>query len=767
MMPSRDLPAEPSGLRVGLGALKWSFRLLLALIVMGVPRSYGASGTVPDDFATIQGALDQAGPGDLIQVKDSPGSYFEKIEFVNGGSAALGFVRLEAFPGHVPVLDGNGVPGSNMVLMDSKSYVRIYGFVIRNNLGVADGSGIRVIGSGSHIEIQGNTIHDIRGTDAMGITVYGTSPAVSISNLVIDGNVIYDCEPAHSEALTLNGNVENFVVANNLIRDVNNIGIDFIGGETDINPDPAKVARNGVCRFNQVYRANSDYEGGYAAGIYVDGGRDIIIENNIVSGCDLGIEIGAENRGSDAAGMVVRNNIVFRNEKVGIVFGGYDASVGRTRDCSFLGNTCIMNDTLGEGLGELWIQYAGNNVIRNNIFYSTNQNVLLYSEDGNVNNTLDYNLWYAPGGTNRAEFTWQGTSYGSFDEYLTGTGQGANSLFSDPLLRDGPNDDFHLTDSSPAVDRGEPGFVPGADEVDMDGQERVSGGRVDMGADELAPSACTADAVVDPSSQEACPGDSLRFDGTGSSVSNCVGGEADYTWLLDGFELPGEDSPVLSLPAPSASGAVSLMVACSTDSRCSDIVDVPVAVFPPPAEPLVEPVDPEMCPGESIDLTLTNSGDYASFEWTTDPPGLPGDHATTPIVTGRDVGARYMVTVRSAEGCTAQAAVTIRALPDSVPPSLGNFLTLTKPGVNDIELQWADLTVPVSDYRIPVLEGDADRDGMRDAVPDAGHLEAAPFFTVAPGAQTYTDTDGITRESFVVFYKIRATSLCTQTPGPF
>ena len=61
------------------------------------------------------------------------------------------------------------------------------------------------------------------------------------------------------------------------------------------------------------------------------------------------------------------------------------------KDSAFLNNTCYGNDTLGVGLGELWIQYAENNVVRNNIFFAAGQNVLLYSEPGNVGNTLDYN----------------------------------------------------------------------------------------------------------------------------------------------------------------------------------------------------------------------------------------------------------------------------------------------------------------------------------------------------------------------------------------
>ena len=103
-----------------------------------------------------------------------------------------------------------------------------------------------------------------------------------------------------------------------------------------------------MVRGNTVLRANSSYGGGYAAGIYVDGGRDIVIENNVVAECDLGIEIGAENAAITTENVTVRNNVVSRNEKAGIVFGGYDEAVGRVESCMFLGNTLWENNTVGE-----------------------------------------------------------------------------------------------------------------------------------------------------------------------------------------------------------------------------------------------------------------------------------------------------------------------------------------------------------------------------------------------------------------------------------
>jgi hypothetical protein len=381
-------------------------RLVVVLVLLA--RAAGATVyTVAEsggDFSIIQDALDVAVAGDTIQVREKATPYFEKLVFPQSGSAGGGYITLEAFPGEQPVVDGTGVPGDSMVLIENRSYVKVIGLELQNNLGVTDGSGVRILGAGSHIEVRDNRIHDMRGTNAMGITVYATETQ-AISDLVIDGNEIHDCEPAPSEALTLNGNVDGFTVTNNVVRDVNNIGIDFIGGETDIQPDPSKVARNGVCRGNRVTRARSIYGGGFAGGIYVDGGRDIVIERNVVTESDLGLEVGAENPGIVTRNIAVRDNVLYANDKVCIVFGGFQASVGRVRDSSFTNNTCYQNDTLAAGFGELWIQYAEDNTVRNNVFYATAQNLLLVSEGGSVNNDLDYNLWFAAAGPAAARFS--------------------------------------------------------------------------------------------------------------------------------------------------------------------------------------------------------------------------------------------------------------------------------------------------------------------------------------------------------------------------
>lgn len=448
-----------------------------AIFVVAPGGSNANLGSVEAPFATIQHALNVAArPGDIVRVRG--GVYREKIVMPASGTAEAP-ITLESFPGERAVLSGKGVRGANMILLQNVSFVRIQGLEITDNRNVRDGSGIRLVGASTGVELRGNVIHDMRGRDAMGITVYGTSTDAPISKLVVDGNVIYRCDPARSEALTLNGNVTDFVVSNNLVRDVNNIGIDIIGGEGAINP--VFGARNGVVRGNTVIRARSDYDGGFGAGIYVDGGKDIVVENNTVTQCDLGIEVGAENPGVVATNVTVRNNLIFRNDKGGLVFGGFKANRGRANNCTFQHNVVWKNDTQDDGQGQLWIQFAEGNTVTNNIFVAGPNNVLLHSDNGNVSNTLDNNVWFTNGGPEDANFTVNGREFGSFFGYRGATGQDANSVFADPGFAAPKAGDFHVGPGSPAVNMGATTTA-----LDREGRPRPINARPDAGAYEVA-----------------------------------------------------------------------------------------------------------------------------------------------------------------------------------------------------------------------------------------------------------------------------------------
>lgn len=438
-----------------------------------------ARGTRNQPLRNIQTALSRASAGDRVLVRG--GRYEERLVFPKSGNQEDGFIQLRGFGDEQVILDGERIPGENMILIEDQSYIRITGFEFANNLDVTDGSAIRIEGSGSHIQIMNNVIHDMRGKNAMAITVYGTSKETPISHVKIQRNKIYDCEPAPSEAIAINGNVMRFFVIENEVHDVNNIGIDVIGGELDIIDDPTLVARNGEIVRNTVYRARSNYEGGYGAGIYVDGGRNITIDSNRVYECDLGIEVGAENAGIECRNITVQNNLIYRNDKAGLVFGGYDETVGKVKDCQFINNTIYGNDTLKTGVGQIWIQYADTNQVVNNIIVAEAGQVLLYSEKGNQANSLNFNLWHSATPDDEPPWTWNGRALGSFSDYKTESNQGSFSLYADPQFQDADKLDFHLLVESPAIGKGTDQDQCFA-KLDFDQVDRTSSKGITIGA---------------------------------------------------------------------------------------------------------------------------------------------------------------------------------------------------------------------------------------------------------------------------------------------
>jgi hypothetical protein len=497
-------------------------------------------GTELQPWRSIRESFNSAIPGSIVYIKQ--GVYFEKDTLNVSGNATDGYITFRNYQNDTVIIDGSGIIGDQIIFINNNNYIKIIGLEIRNNLNQTFGSGIWIKGSCANIHIRNNKIHDMRAKtngDCMAISVYGTS-VIPISNIVIDSNLIYNCEPGHSEALTLNGNVDTFLVANNIVHDVNNIGIDMIGGEGECPLSSKDAARNGMCRNNTVYNAHSKYGGGYAAGIYVDGGINIIIECNRSYSNDIGIEVGCENAGRITSGVIVRNNLIYSNDKRGIGIGGYNFPLtGKVTSTSILNNTLFNNDILNTGEGEITVEYSEDCIIKNNILYSSSQNKLMVTTVGNASrNFVDYNLWFAPGGNTEAIIDYNGTVYTGFQNYLSGTGQDSHSNFDDPefVYAALPIPDFHLRLSSPTIDAGDPSFIPAQNELDYDRLPRLKGAAVDVGAYENQITPPSAPIILEPENNSVFTSQSIPMkwesSDSGTIFQIQISTISDFTFLI-------------------------------------------------------------------------------------------------------------------------------------------------------------------------------------------------------------------------------------------
>jgi parallel beta-helix repeat protein len=426
--------------------------------------SDAGDGSAAAPFATIQHALDVLGSG---QISVGPGTYHERLVIPAGPRDASTPLLLSARPGATVTSAGaTGTPTDDLIYLEGASFVRIDGFTLIGGDPVSDASGIRVYGSGEQIALVNNDISGLRGESAMGITIYGTD-GPGVSDVLIDNNQIHDCQPAPSEALVINGNVRSYQISHNLVRDVNNIGIDVVAGETWLTK---ALPGAGAVIGNEVLRANSNYDGS-AAGIYVDGASNVVVEKNRVSESDFGIEVGAENRGIEASNVIVRDNFVYRNYRGGIIFGGYDQGRGRVLSALFGHNSLYQNARPGEKTaqgfageqnGELIAQFSSGCSAQNNIFYGAAgaDELVAYWGEGSVR--VDRNLYYPQSSGLLAD--------------------DADLRIDDPGFLSPDTGDLHLAVDSPAIHAGRGLAAASTTDIDGDPRDPLT---PDLGADEL------------------------------------------------------------------------------------------------------------------------------------------------------------------------------------------------------------------------------------------------------------------------------------------
>lgn len=171
-------------------------------------------------------------------------------------------------------------------------------------------------------------------------------------------------------------------------------------------------------------------------------------DTRIVRNKIFGNNLGSYGNGiitEDVGNLEIYNNVIYDNLEVGLFFGG-------SGDIEIINNT-IVNNSGGTGPGGINIDDAANVDIRNNIVSSNNGVGVFVGNNHTGNLTIDYNnVWN-----------------NSVDDYV-GLVVGSNDISLDPKFVG--EDDFHLQDSSPCIDAGDPD----------DSYNDPDGSRNDMGA---------------------------------------------------------------------------------------------------------------------------------------------------------------------------------------------------------------------------------------------------------------------------------------------
>ncbi len=560
----------------------------------------------PADFNTIQAAIDNASTGDTVVV--APGRYTGQGNFnISFMSKAITVRSTEPNDPCVvaaTVVDCNN-GGTGFILTYSADANRaLQGLTIING-SASKGGAISWAGEGM---ISNCVISNCRAGAGGGIFISGILPeptaGPTISNCVIKSNIanslnggggiyckwvcatIIDCEIAGNYAALSGGGIYSDGIST-ITRCI------ISGNRADVTQNNEGgggifCLKGGALITDCLIENNSAFNGGgIFTPMYLTGGRirpplppekqktiirDCIVRENIAT--DRGAGIFCSNSGGPdyITGCRIHGNRVEQGDGGGAFCEMY--SSGFFANCIFSGNTAVNGGGLysEQVVGDPQITnctYSGNVAtveggglwmvkpwVVNSIFWGNTagsgsiadaQLTAVENEDVEFNCIQDDD-------SNDAIVPFGSEDNNNIDEdpmFVSNPDDGGDGWGDNPEtpgIDEGANDDYgdlHLRKCSPCINAGPAGWVSEPNSVDIDGQERIIGPAVDMGADEYSPMivvtrpqagevwAAGSNRKIEWYSHDVCGVDVL-FSGDGGGdwqvIAGGVSGVSSYMW---------------------------------------------------------------------------------------------------------------------------------------------------------------------------------------------------------------------------------------------
>ena len=526
--------------------------------------------------------------------------------------------------------------------------------------------GIYISGTGS-VTITGNTVKNILsyvGTTMAGIelnSAIGTAGGtVTVSNNVVES--VSNNGSSNANGIFINNSSVAYTAINNQVSNIQTVGA---GSASGFNVTTA--APSGFIGSNNIRKIFANSLGGYAArGIYVLGGSNVTIQNNMIT------DLNAANNNTNTTttfgvkGIVITagtGHRIYHNSVnlFGAMFGSGTSSDNTT--CLTLSATSITG-----------VQ------VYNNIF-SNKMSGAAATVHGCIqipsgltsamNLSINNNAYYT--GSNANNYV--GITSGTFNSYstlpaflaytttLSAAGTNDNASYSSqntpPFIS---NDDLHLELVSPELgnveQKGITGLLGAA--TDIDGNTRPDGATTipDMGADEVsAPAACSGTPTPGSISGNAsiCEGGSSVLTLNGLPVESGL----SFQWSSSAVS-GGPYSNALGSALTQNTGALTattyyvVTVTCANGGLSASTNEFTLTVNPNPVV-AVTPSSTTYCnPGPAVSLTASGALNYA---WTP-ATGLSSNIGAT-VAASPNSNTTYSVTGIDGNGCTFTTTVPV------------------------------------------------------------------------------------------------------------
>jgi parallel beta-helix repeat protein len=337
--------------------------------------------TVPDDYPTIQAAIDAAASGDTIFVKN--GYYYEHLT-IPKPMKLLGQNQSQT------IIDGKSA-GNVLAIVGSN--VTVSGFTVKGSSSNG-GSGIYLSGASSGSNISGNIIVD------NGI---GINSDLSSYN-VISKNTVSSCG---GNGISLNSSMGNLVSENTVTGNSQGSGILLSGsssnsitnnrlsGNSDgIEFSSSDATSNGLYSSNNTVSGNVVESNSFIGVAFWYSSNNLVAANKISSNTFYGMYICACSK------ITIQNNTVTGNGdstgRGGIdIYGTYNSTITQNKiqnnpfdglnvDYGSQNNAIFQNNIESNGVGIYIFNYA-----KSNVFYSNN----LVSNSQQVSSDSSANTW--------------------------------------------------------------------------------------------------------------------------------------------------------------------------------------------------------------------------------------------------------------------------------------------------------------------------------------------------------------------------------------